>query len=159
MESRREMVAREGDNKPELTEKEKENIIFLDKAVEELWRSMYGNASEGSIKDINTKILTEQKREPINESLIDGYKAELMGAYVPHRNELLKFVFNNVPPKLNAELIKQGIILKNLPGDMFQSVADLMTQDLTSDVSKNRFKLAEWIEKVNHVKLAIKKYL
>ena len=157
MESNR--VEREFGGEQELQEKQRKNLTKLQEAISDLFKSLYGNATEDSIKGITSKILNEQRRQPVNESLIDGYKAELMGAYIPHRNKLLTLVFDGLPPKFLSDLNKEGIILKNLPDDMMDSIANLMRQPLNNDTGKNAFQLAQWIEKIQKIQMVIKKHL
>jgi hypothetical protein len=42
---------------------------------------------------------------------------------------------------------------------MFNSIVEFMTQELITDISQNKFRLAVWVEKIQKVQLAIKKLL
>jgi hypothetical protein len=145
-------------SRSKLTPEQKENLQLLSPAVDNLFKSLSQNY-EGSIKNIYGRILDEQKGPQPSPAQIDQNKSLLMGSYMPHRDRLIYLFRIDLPESLNTYLNDQGINLKLLADEMFNSIVEFMTQELITDISQNKFRLAVWVEKIQKVQLAIKKLL
>jgi hypothetical protein len=146
----------------ELTETQRDNLVLLDQELTKLLESIYKKGGEGTINHFNAQILKQQERDTPNEALIDGYKAELMGAYMPHYERLIYFVRNDLPQALSNYLDIMGVNLKSFPGEMRDSILEFMRQDIIEAKSQrqaNAFFLPDWLETVQKVQLAVKKLL
>jgi hypothetical protein len=144
--------------KKELAPDQTRKVLNMDSAIESLFASLT-SSEDGTIKSLYSRLVDEQKGTVPNLQLIDQLKAELMGAYMSHYKELEERLNQNISDKFNKYFQSQSINLRNLPKAMLGSITNLMTQQLTSNVEENKFRLSVWLDYISLTRNALKKLL
>lgn len=142
----------------EITPETRNTLEQLEVQVNKLWDSLNSD-NEESIKYFHNKLLKEQQRTPQNESLIDGLKLELMGAYVPFYTKMEEILASDIPKKLDGYLKNYNINIKLLPQNLLTDISGYMSQALTANVKENKFRLSVWIDYISNLKNILYKIL
>lgn len=107
------------------------NLRLLNDELEKLYNSMYGQKPGETIQFLNKAILDEQSKESPDEKKLDEYKAKLIAEYRNYDQNLRYLVRNHLPEALFKKLSTYKIDLVKFPEGMFDSIIQLMTQDLS----------------------------
>lgn len=142
----------------QLEEKDVENLKRLDEVLNNFYEKISSSDNE-SLKTIYGRILDEQTGTARNKLLIDQLKSQLLRAYIEAGSEFKQFSESLEPGNLTKIFEQEGKNLKSFYEESLLQITALMSQELTFEVTVNRFRYSIFLEKINDLKHLTSKIL
>ena len=134
--------------KEEIDAESEEQLGIIREQLQDLFKSLV-SIEQGSIRNIYNRILDEQAGTVPNKLLIDQLKLELLGAFIPHYNKLSASLNFGFLPRVVEYFTSRKLNLKSTAETMHEQIINFMSQELTSKIMNNAFRVSVWRDNID----------